>query len=126
MPRAKTVSDDELVAAIVNTNSISCAARRCGLSIGQMYERRKAPEVAKKLKDIQRSALLSATQHLQYNTNVAAETLVQIAANTNEAGQVRVTAARAILVHALSLLEAVDFSERLDRLEAIARGDHHE
>ncbi len=116
MARRKVVTDETIVAALMENSTLDTAAKQCGLSIRQLYDRRQDPEFIKRLREAQSAALGGAVRYLQTNTATAAETLVDICQNGTQE-QNRLNAARVLLEQAARLSETVDFAERLERLE---------
>lgn len=101
--------------------TLDAAAKQCGLSVRQLYDRRQAPEFAQKLREAQAEALGSTVRFLQNHTATAAETLVDICQNGQQE-QTRLIAARVILEQTARLSETVDFAERLAALEESSGG----
>lgn len=122
MSRTKVVSDEAVIAALLSAPTLGAAAQQCGLSVRQLYTRRKSPDFIRKLREAQGDALEGAVRYLQHSTATAASTLVEICENGQE--QNRLTAARTLLDQAAKLTEVVDFSRRLEALERMeAEGD---
>lgn len=122
MSRTKVVSDECVIAALLSTPTLDAAAQQCGLSVRQLYTRRKSPDFIRKLREAQGNALEGAVRYLQHSTATAASTLLEICQSGQE--QNRLTAARTLLDQAAKLTEVVDFSRRLEALERMeAEGD---
>lgn len=121
--RRKTVSDETLIATLLTSPTIKAASETCGLSERQIFDRRQNPQFTQRLREAQNEALASTTRFLQHATGSAAAALLEIAENKGENSQVRVTAARAVLEQASRFTEIIDFSERLETVEKIARED---
>ena len=117
MARRKVVTDETVIAALMENSTLEAAAAQCGLSVRQLYDRRKNTEFMRKLAEAQTAALGDTCRYLQHSTGSAAAVLLEIAENRDENAQVRVTAARAILEQAAKFTETVDVLERLERLE---------
>ena len=116
MARRKVVTDETIVAALMENSTLDTAAKQCGLSIRQLYDRRQDPEFIKRLREAQSAALGGTVRYLQANTATAAETLVDICQNGTQE-QNRLNAARVLLEQAARLSEVADFAERLEALE---------
>lgn len=122
MSRTKVVSDECVIAALLSTPTLDAAAQQCGLSVRQLYTRRKSPDFIRKLREAQGDALEGAVRFIQHSTATAASTLLEICQSGQE--QNRLTAARTLLDQAAKLTEVVDFSRRLEALERMeAEGD---
>ena len=117
MAKRETVTDETIISALLSSPTLETAAKQCGLSVRQLYDRRKKPEFVRQLREAQSAALSGTVRYLQANTATAAETLVDICQNGQE--QNRLTAARTLLEQAARLTEVVDIMERLDKLEGI-------
>lgn len=110
------MTDETIVAALMENSTLDAAAKQCGLSIRQLYDRRQDPEFIKRLREAQSAALDGTVRYLQANTATAAETLVDICQNGTQE-QNRLNAARVLLEQAARLSEVADFAERLEALE---------
>lgn len=121
---AKTkVDDTKLIAALLCSPTMDAAAEAAGISRTTLYERRRDPEFAKKLKEAQAVALADTARFLQHSTGTAAAVLLDIAEDCREGAQVRVSAAKAILEQAARFTEIVAFEERLEALERMAENE---
>ena len=117
MSKAKTIADETIIAALLSCSTLEAAARQCGISIRQLFERRQDPAFVAKLKLAQAEALESTTRFLQSATGTAARVLAEIAESPGRPAQVRISAARTILEQATKFTEIVDVQGRLDALE---------
>lgn len=121
MAKTKTIADETVISALLTCATLDAAARQCGLSVRQLYERRRNPAFVCKLREAQSSALAGATRFLQKHTATAAETLVDICKNGSQE-QNRLNAARVLMEQACRLTETVDVLERLETLEQLSNG----
>ena len=117
MPKAKTIADETIIAALLSCSTLEAAARQCGISIRQLFERRQDPAFVAKLKQAPAEALESTTRFLQSATGTAARVLAEIAESPGRPAQVRISAAKSILDMAVRYTETVDLQGRLDALE---------
>lgn len=117
MPRKQTITDETIISALLSCPTLEAAAQKCGLSVRQLFDRRKNAEFVQKLTEAQTAALGDTCRYLQHSTGTAAQTLVEIASSPNRPPQVRIAAARTILEQAAKFTETVDVVERLERLE---------
>ena len=115
--KKKTVTDETLISALMSCSTLSAAADQCGMSVRQLYDRRRDPDFIKKLRAAQSEALGGTVRFLQTSTATAAQTLVQICEKGQE--QNRLNAARTLLEQTARLTEIVDVVERLERLEGM-------
>lgn len=122
MAKTQTIPDETIISALLTCPTLDAAAQQCGLSVRQLYTRRKSPDFIRKLREAQWDALEGTVRYLQHSTATAASTLLEICQSGQE--QNRLTAARALLDQAAKLTEVVDFSRRLEALERMeAEGD---
>lgn len=118
MTKRKTIPDSAIVAALLSCSTLDEAAKMCGLSVRQLYERRQDPQFIKQLQEAQSAALAGTLRYLQQHTATAAQTLVDICQNGQQE-QNRLNAARVLLEQAARLTETVDFDRRLSELEQL-------
>ena len=118
LARKKAVMDEIVIAALMENSTLDAAAKQCGLSVRQLYDRRKEPEFIRQLREAQNDALSGTVRYMQRHTTTAAETLAEICQNGVQE-QNRLNAARTILEQAARLTEIVEFAGRLDRLEEL-------
>lgn len=83
-----------------------------------MYTRMKKEEFQKKYRAACRDLLKNHTAALQAHMGAAVDATREIMDNSDNAPQVRLNAADAILRHGLRLTEQMDILDRLDELEA--------
>lgn len=121
MAKTKTIADEIVISALLSCPTLEAAAAQCGLSIRQLYERRKNEDFARKLREAQTDALAGSVRYLQQHTATAAATLVEICEHGQE--QNRLTAARTLLDQAARLSEIADFAERLEAVERMTKED---
>lgn len=117
MAKRKTIPDETIVAALMSSPTLEAAAQQCGMSVRQLYDRRKDPDFTRKLTAAQDDALSGTVRYMQRHTATAAETLVDICNTGNE--QNRLNAARTLLEQTARLTEIVDVIERLEKLEGL-------
>ena len=120
MAKRKTISDENIISALMSCPTLEAVADQCGLSVRQLYERRRSEDFTRKLREAQTDALAGAVRFIQKSTAIAAETLADICRNGQE--QNRLTAARTLLDQATRLTEIVDFAERLEAVERLTKG----
>lgn len=119
MAKKKTIADEIIVSALLSCPTLEAAAAQCGLSVRQLYERRQSEDFTRKLREAQADALAGTVRYLQQNTATAASTLVEICEHGQE--QNRLTAARTLLDQAAKFTEVLDFAERLEAVEKMAK-----
>ena len=115
MAKKRTIADETVLSALLSCPTLEAAAAECGLSVRQLYERRKDPQFMRQLQEAQSAALAGTVRYLQHHTATAAQTLAELCQNAQQE-QTRLQAARALLEQAARLTETVDFDRRLAAL----------
>lgn len=118
MAKKQTIADETVLSALLSCPTLEAAAAECGLSVRQLYERRKDPQFMRQLQEAQSAALAGTVRYLQHHTATAAQTLAELCQNAQQE-QTRLQAARALLEQAARLTETVDFDRRLAALEEL-------
>lgn len=118
MAKKRTIADETVLSALLSCPTLEAAAAECGLSVRQLYERRKDPQFMRQLQAAQSAALAGTVRYLQHHTATAAQTLAELCQNAQQE-QTRLQAARALLEQAARLTETVDFDNRLTALEEL-------
>lgn len=118
MAKKRTIADETVLSALLSCPTLEAAAAECGLSVRQLYERRKDPQFMRQLQAAQSAALAGTVRYLQHHTATAAQTLAELCQNAQQE-QTRLQAARALLEQAARLTETVDFDRRLAALEEL-------
>lgn len=118
MAKKRTIADETVLSALLSCPTLEAAAAECGLSVRQLYERRKDPQFMRQLQEAQSAALTGTVRYLQHHTATAAQTLAELCQNAQQE-QTRLQAARALLEQAARLTETVDFDRRLAALEEL-------
>ena len=104
------VTDEQIIAALLTAGTHKKAAEAVGLSQTQLYARMRKDAFKAKLAEAKRRVLESAT--------VAAQGRLGEAVAEENAPQVRLNAAEALLRNGLKLTEQADILERMEQLEA--------
>lgn len=115
---AKNIPDEVIVAELLNSVSIRAAAKKLGLQERTIYDRMKKPEFKKLYADARADVISQATARLQNFANQAVSCLALVMAQKENAPQVRINAADAILRYCLKFSEKADITDKLDQLEA--------
>ena len=116
--KKRTIADETVLSALLSCPTLEAAAAECGLSVRQLHERRKDPQLLRQLPEAQSAALAGTVRYLQHHTATAAQTLAELCQNAQQE-QTRLQAARALLEQAARLTETVDFDRRLAALEEL-------
>ena len=115
---AKNIPDEVIVAELLSSVSIRAAAKKLKLQEKTIYKRMKQPEFKKLYADARKEVVEQATARLQNFANQAVSCLALVMAQKENAPQVRINAADAILRYCLKFSEKSDITDKLDKLEA--------
>ena len=113
----KRLTDEAIIAALVEAGSIKAAADRLGCAVKTLYERMKNPGFKDLYAQAKAEILKTATAKLQGNLTGAIDTLAAIMKDEETAKQTRANCAVAILQYAARFTETTDIIERLEALE---------
>lgn len=111
---AKAVSDEKIIAALLNNGTIKATASAVGLSERAIYERMAAGEFQELYKNARADLMREAVSRLNAHLTAAVDTVAEIMANTENNAAVRLQAAQTLLNN------AAKFTERLQASEADA------
>lgn len=113
----KRLTDEAIVAALIECGSIKGAAASLQCTARTLYERMKKPEFKKLYTQAKADILKTATAKLQGNLCGAIDTLSEIMQDPEAAKQTRVNSAVSILQYGARFTEATDIIERLEAIE---------
>ena len=119
----KRLTNEEIIAALIERGSIKAAAAILECSTRTLYERMKAPDFKEQYAQAKAEIIKTATAKLQGHLCGAVDTLVNIMNDSQAGNQTRVNAAVAILQYGARFTEATDI---LDRLEAVEQAQNLE
>lgn len=111
------VSDEVIISALLSTGTNKDAAKKCGLSEKQLYNRMGRPCFQSKLATARSRLLEGAIAALSSRMGVAIYTMNKLMLSENTPPGVRLSAAESILRNGLKLAERGDILDRLDKLE---------
>lgn len=114
---ATIVNDERILAALLSANSVTEAAKDCGISKTTIYARLKDPVFNAKYEAACRDVLKNVKAALQIQMGEAVNVMAEVMNEKKNAPQIRLNAADAVLRHGLRLTEKVDIVERLDKME---------
>ena len=112
------ISDETILSALISAGSIRGAAKRANISEGTVRNRLSDPDFRAEFDKLRGELLQEAAQGLTARLESATATMAEIMEDGQNPASVRVSAADAVLRHALRYLEAADILRRLDALEA--------
>ena len=114
----KRLTDETIIAALVEAGSIKEAAGKLNCTPRTLYERMKKPAFRELYNQAKGELMKTATAKLQAHLSGAVNTLVGIMNDKETAPQTRANCAVSILQYGARYAEATDIIERLEALEA--------
>ena len=113
----KRLTDEAIVAALIECGSIKGAAASLQCTARTLYERMKKPEFKKIYTQAKGDILKTATAKLQGNLCGSIDTLTEIMKDTEAPKQTRANCAVSVLQYGAKFTEATDIIERLEAIE---------
>ena len=114
----KRLTDETIIAALVEAGSIKEAAGKLGCTPRTLYERMKKPNFREMYNQAKGELMKTATAKLQAHLSGAVGVLVAIMNDTETAAQTRVNCAVSILQYGARYAESTDIIKRLEAVEA--------
>lgn len=114
---AKHTTDEQIIAALITHATKREAAAAVGLGMTTLYTRMKKEGFQKKYRAACRELLKNHTAAIQSHMGAAIDATREIMDDENNAPQVRLNAADAILRHGMRMTEQMDILDQLDELE---------
>lgn len=112
MSKTKAISDEQVIAALIEHGTIKAAAAAVGLSERAVYERMSGGDFQALYKSARADILRGAVLHMNRQLQASIDTVAEIMQDTNNNPAVRLQAAQTIMTH------AAKFSQRLQAAEA--------
>ena len=118
MAKEKIVTDERLLALLIEHGSVTRVAKIAGLSRNAIYMRlRQNEDFRAKYEEAKNAVLQDACGAISTKLETAAAVLYDVATNDRAAVTVRVSAADSLLRHGLRYIEQGEILKRLDALE---------
>lgn len=111
------VTDEQIVTALLSSQSNKKAAQTLGMTERSLYRRLQSEELQRKLRDAQNDLVNDAVSEMKRNLSAATAVIVSVMCNDEFSPQVRINAADMICRNYLKLSEHTEILERLSRLE---------
>ena len=111
------ITDEQIVSALLATESNRKAAQKLGITERSLYRRLQSEELQLKLRDSQNALVKEAVAKMRKKLSAATDVFVRIMTDENAALQTRCYAADLLQKNFLKLSERSDILDRLDRLE---------
>lgn len=119
MAKEKIVTDERLLALLIEHGSVTRVAKIAGISRNAIYMRlRQNEDFRTKYEEAKNAVLQDACGAISTKLETAAAVLYDVATNDRAAVSVRVSAADSLLRHGLRYIEQGEILKRLDALEA--------
>ena len=118
MASKQRLTDEAIIAALVQTGTIKEAAKKLHCVPRTLYERMKSPAFKELYTQAKAELVKGATAKLQGYLNGAIDTLAAIMRDEETAKQTRANCAVAILQYGAKFTETTDIIERLEAVEA--------
>lgn len=122
MGKTTIITDEKIISAIFESTSIRKAAEKLGLTERQVYSRMKETSFKELYAEARHNFLDNTTARLQQYSNKAVDCLALIMAQEENAPQIRINAADAILRYCLRYTEQSELAERVAALETVQDG----
>lgn len=113
----KRLSNEKIIAALIDKGSIKEAAEFLGCQQRTLYERMKKADFKEMYNEAKKEILKSATAKLQSQLGGAVDTLVNIMNDESVAAQTRVNSAVNIIQYAQKFTETVELLESVHEIE---------
>ena len=118
MAKEKIVTDERLLALLIEHGSVTRVAKIAGVSRNAIYMRlRQNEDFRTKYEEAKNAVLQDACGAISTKLETAAAVLYDVATNDRAAVSVRVSAADSLLRHGLRYIEQGEILKRLDALE---------
>lgn len=117
------ISDEKVLAALLENGSIRKAAAALGCSAGCVRDRLRDEQFKNRFEEAKAAALNEATDCMKIRVSSAVDTLSAVMEDTDNPATVRTSAADSLLRHTLRYIEQADILRRLAALEAAREGD---
>ena len=118
MAKEKIVTDERLLALLIEHGSVTRVAKIAGISRNAIYMRlRQNEDFRTKYEEAKNAVLQDACGAISTKLETAAAVLYDVATNDRAAVSVRVSAADSLLRHGLRYIEQGEILKRLDALE---------
>jgi hypothetical protein len=115
-------TDEKILSALVSCGSIRAAAAKLGITQKRISDRLKDDDFRERYEAAKGDILRQTVAEITGTLTAAVNTLAGIASDKGAPQSVRVSACDALLRHSLRYLQAVDFENRLQALEEMAKG----
>lgn len=113
----KTISDEQIIAALLASNTRIEAAAKLEISIDTLYKRMKNETFKSRFNRAKSMVIDDAVNALQNRMNDAISTITDVMKDTNVSPQIRINAADTIIRYSLKMTEINEITKRIEALE---------
>ena len=119
MAKQRTITDEEIIKALLDSKTMQQAAECAGLSVRSLYDRTKEPAFIAKYSRVRTDLLRGIVTDLLNHTGEATATMVEIMNDPEQKGSTRLQAAQAILDNAARFTKQLQGAEDAATMELI-------
>lgn len=117
MSKAKTVSDEEIISALLACSTVSEAAKKCGLATRTLYDRMNNKNFQLLYNGAKADVLRKAVFLITGKLTEAVEVVSEILSDTSVNPAIRLQAAQTIINSAVKLTDKLQSDEQWNRIE---------
>lgn len=117
MSKAKTVSDEEIISALLACSTVSEAAKKCGLATRTLYDRMNNKGFQLLYNGAKADVLRKAVFLITGKLTEAVEVVTEILSDTSVNPAIRLQAAQTIINSAVKLTDKLQSDEQWNRIE---------
>lgn len=117
MSKAKTVSDEEIISALLACSTVSEAAKKCGLATRTLYDRMNNKGFQLLYNGAKADILRKAVFLITGKLTEAVEVVTEILSDTSVNPAIRLQAAQTIINSAVKLTDKLQSDEQWNRIE---------
>lgn len=119
----KSISDEKIIVALLNTDSKTAAAKALGIRTDTLFARMQSESFLIKYQKAKDNLIAESVTNLQKTMNQAVSVVSEIMINPGIAPQIRINAADTILRYAVKLTETEELIRRIEELENMTEGN---
>jgi len=119
----KSISDEKIIVALLNTDSKTAAAKALGIRTDTLFARMQSESFLIKYQKAKDNLIAESVTNLQKTMNRAVSVVSEIMMNPGIAPQIRINAADTILRYAVKLTETEELIRRIEELENMTEGN---
>lgn len=121
--RVNAVTNEEIIAALLQSPTVKEAAKSCGMDYTVIYDRLKEPAFKEQYQAARQEVIQQAITYVQSVTAAAIKRLHDIMNDPEVAPQIQVNAAESILRNSLKLTEQGEIMQQLAEIKAALNYD---